>query len=53
MQTKSLTTTDVADGQEEILVVSGNTITVKLDGEQTDDAYSVFEVSAPPNIFPQ
>lgn len=50
MQTKSLTTTDVADGQEEILVVSDNTITVKLGGEQTDDAYSVFEVSVPPNV---
>ena len=50
MQTKSLKTTDVIDGQEEILVVSDNTITVKLDGEQTDDAYSVFEVSVPPNV---
>jgi mannose-6-phosphate isomerase-like protein (cupin superfamily) len=49
MQTKSLKTTDVSYGQEEILSVSGNTITVKLDGKQTDDAYSVFELSVPPN----
>ena len=50
MQTESLKTTGVSEGQEEILVVSGNTINVKLDGEQTGDAYSVFEISAPPNV---
>ena len=50
MQTESLKTTDVADGQQEILVVAGNTIAVKLAGEQTGDAYSVFEISAPPNV---
>jgi mannose-6-phosphate isomerase-like protein (cupin superfamily) len=50
MQTKSLKTTDVSEWQEEILEVSGNTITVKLGGEQTDDAYSVFELSVPPNV---
>jgi mannose-6-phosphate isomerase-like protein (cupin superfamily) len=50
MQTKSLKTTGVSGGQEEILVVSDNTITVKLDGEQTDNAYSVFEVSIPPDV---
>ena len=50
MQTESLKTNGVSKGQEEILVVSGNTINVKLDGEQTGDAYSVFEISAPPNV---
>jgi quercetin dioxygenase-like cupin family protein len=50
MQTNSLKTAGVSEEQEEILVVSGNTITVKLAGEQTGDAYSVFEVTAPPNV---
>lgn len=50
MQTKSLNTTGVSDGQEEILAVSGNTISIKLAGGQTADAYSVFEISAPPNV---
>ncbi len=50
MQTKSLKTTHVSEGQEEVLLISDNTITVKLDGEQTDDAYSVFELSVPPNV---
>jgi mannose-6-phosphate isomerase-like protein (cupin superfamily) len=50
MQTESLKTTDVSDGQEEILAVSGNTISIRLAGEQTADAYSVFEISAPPNV---
>jgi mannose-6-phosphate isomerase-like protein (cupin superfamily) len=50
MQTKSLKTTDVSEWQEEILSVSGNTITVRLGGEQTDGAYSVFELSVPPNV---
>ena len=50
MQTKSLKTTNVPAGQEETLSVSGNTITVKVNGEQTDGAYSVFELSVPPNV---
>lgn len=50
MQTNSLKTAGVSEGQEEILVVSDNIISVKLDGEHTDDAYSVFEVSVPPNV---
>jgi quercetin dioxygenase-like cupin family protein len=50
MQTNSLKTAGVSEGEEEILVISGNTITVKLAGEQTGDAYSVFEVTAPPNV---
>jgi len=50
MQTKSLTPPHVPAGQEETLSVSDNTITVKVDGEQTDGAYSVFELSVPPNV---
>ena len=50
MQTKSLKTTDVPAGQQETLSVSDNTITVMVGGEQTDDAYSVFELSVPPNV---
>lgn len=34
--------------QKERLSVSGNAITVKIGGEQTDNAYSVFELSVPP-----
>jgi len=49
MQTKSLTTENLPSGQEETLSVSGNNITVKIGGEQTNDAYSVFELSVPPN----
>jgi len=50
MQTKSLKTIHVPAGQEETLSVSDNTITVKVNGEQTDGAYSVFELSVPPNV---
>ena len=49
MQTKSSTTSSVPAKQEETLSVVGNTITVKIDGKQTSDAYSVFELSVPPN----
>lgn len=47
MQTKSLTTN--VDEQEEMLSVSGNSIIVKIGGDLTGDAYSVFELSVPPN----
>lgn len=50
MQTQSSTTQKLAAGQEETLSVAGNTITVKIGGRQTDDAYSVFELSVPPNV---
>lgn len=50
MQTESLKTANVPTGQQETLSVSGNIITVKLGGEQTDQAYSVFELSVPPNV---
>jgi len=51
MQTKSLKTiADFPDEQEEMLSVAGNTITVKIGGEQTSDAYSVFELSVPPGV---
>jgi len=50
MQTESSTTVNVPAGQEETLLVSGNTITVRIGGKQTDDAYSVFELSVPPNV---
>lgn len=45
MQTHSLSAVE-----KETLLVSGNTITVKIGGEQTSDAYSVFELSVPPNV---
>lgn len=35
--------------QEEILSVVGNTITVKIGGQETDGRYSLFELSVPPN----
>ena len=50
MQTKSLTAANVHGEQEETLSVAGNTITVKIGGGQTDDTYSVFELSVPPNV---
>ena len=50
MQTKSSAIANMPAGQEETLSVAGNTITVKIGGEQTDDAYSVFELSVPPNV---
>jgi mannose-6-phosphate isomerase-like protein (cupin superfamily) len=49
MQTKSLTTENVLQEQEKLLV-SGNTITVRTSGEQTGNAYSVFELIVPPNV---
>ena len=49
MQTKPSTTANVSAKQEETLSVSGNTIIVKIGGEQTDNAYSMFELSVPPN----
>jgi len=51
MQTETLkTTANVPYEQEETLSVSGNTITVKIGGEETSEAYSVFELSVPPGV---
>jgi mannose-6-phosphate isomerase-like protein (cupin superfamily) len=49
MQTKSSTIENAPVKQEEILSVAGNNITVRLSAEQTAGAYSVFELSVPPN----
>lgn len=50
MQTKSLTTANVPAEQKETLSVAGNTITVKIAGNETDNAYSLFELNVPPNV---
>jgi mannose-6-phosphate isomerase-like protein (cupin superfamily) len=50
MQTQSLTAAKASQGQEEVLSVSGNTITVKVAGAETNDAYSIFELLVPPNV---
>ena len=48
MQMKSSTVNGTHNAEP--LSVSGNTITVKIDGEQTDNTYSVFELSVPPEV---
>jgi mannose-6-phosphate isomerase-like protein (cupin superfamily) len=50
MQTNFSTAVNEPAEQHETLSVSNNTITVKIGGEQTGDAYSVFELSVPPNV---
>jgi mannose-6-phosphate isomerase-like protein (cupin superfamily) len=50
MQPKSSTTANVPGNQAETLSVGGNTITVKIGGKETDNAYSLFELSVPPNV---
>ena len=50
MQTKSSTTATVALPEEETLYVSDNTITVKIGGKETGNAYSLFELSVPPEV---
>jgi mannose-6-phosphate isomerase-like protein (cupin superfamily) len=50
MQTKLSTNANVSAKQEETFSVSGNTITVKIGGKETDNAYSLFELSVPPNV---
>ena len=50
MQTRSSTTATAALPEEEILCVSGNTITVKIGGKQTGNAYSLFELNVPPGV---
>jgi mannose-6-phosphate isomerase-like protein (cupin superfamily) len=49
MQTKFSTAVNGPAQQQETLSVIGNTITVKIGCEQTAGAYSVFELSVPPN----
>jgi mannose-6-phosphate isomerase-like protein (cupin superfamily) len=48
MQTKS--SANLHSEQQETLLVAGNTINVKVGGEQTADAYCVFELNVPPNV---
>ena len=51
MQTKSLKTNATSPADKgEALSVAGNTITVKIGGEHTANAYSVFELSVPPDV---
>jgi mannose-6-phosphate isomerase-like protein (cupin superfamily) len=48
MQKKSLRNANTPD--QETLSVSGNDITVKIEGKETGNAYSLFELSVPPNV---
>jgi mannose-6-phosphate isomerase-like protein (cupin superfamily) len=48
MQKKSLRNANTPD--QETLSVSGNEITVKIEGKETGNAYSLFELSVPPNV---
>ncbi|MGN6264784.1 MAG: cupin domain-containing protein [Ginsengibacter sp.] len=50
MQTRSSTTATAALPEEETLCISGNTITVKIRGKETGNAYSLFELSVPPGV---
>ncbi|HZW65987.1 MAG TPA: cupin domain-containing protein [Hanamia sp.] len=50
MQTKSSTAATTAFREEETLCVSDNTITVKIGGKETGNAYSLFELSVPPEV---
>lgn len=50
MQTESLKTAREISPREEILSVSGNTITVKIGAAQASGAYSLFELSVPPGV---
>jgi mannose-6-phosphate isomerase-like protein (cupin superfamily) len=49
MQTK-FSTIATEPVQQKTLLVAGNDIIVKIDGKQTDDTYSVFELRVPPNV---
>jgi mannose-6-phosphate isomerase-like protein (cupin superfamily) len=49
MQTKTSTPTHEPI-QQDTLLVAGNAIKVKVGGEQTNNDYSVFELSVPPNV---
>jgi mannose-6-phosphate isomerase-like protein (cupin superfamily) len=50
MQAKSSTTVQAPSKQKQTFSVFDNTITVRVSGEETDDAYSLFELSVPPNV---
>ena len=52
MQTEFSTPVEVAGRRQETLSVIGNTIKVLVGGEQTGNAYSIFELSVPPNVGP-
>lgn len=50
METSFLTAVNMPGKQQETLSVIGNDIIVIIGGEQTAGAYSVFELSVPPNV---
>jgi mannose-6-phosphate isomerase-like protein (cupin superfamily) len=50
METKFSKSAKATATQEETLSVIGHTITIRVGGEQTDGAYSVFELCVPPNV---
>jgi len=52
MQTNFSTPVNTPGKQQETLSVTGNTIKVIIGGEQTGNAYSVFELTVPPGIGP-
>ena len=52
MQTNYSATVNAAGSEQETLSVIGHTIKVVIGGEQTEDTYSVFELSVPPNVGP-
>jgi mannose-6-phosphate isomerase-like protein (cupin superfamily) len=52
MQTNFSTAVEVPAGQHETLFVIGHTIKVIIGGQQTGNAYSVFELTVPPNVGP-
>jgi mannose-6-phosphate isomerase-like protein (cupin superfamily) len=52
MQTKLSTAENISTEQQEVLSVIGNTINVIIGGEKTADAYSIFELTVPPNVGP-
>lgn len=52
MQTELSTAVNETAQQQEALSVIGNTIKVITGGEQTNDTYSVFELTVPPNVGP-
>jgi len=52
MKTSFSAVVDMQGKQQETLSVIGNDITVIIGGEQTDGAYSIFELSVPPNVGP-
>ena len=51
MQTETLkASAGIASENHQILSVSGNDIIVKIDGDETSNSYSVFELTVPPGV---